>query len=512
MNMLRVLTKTLLLCFLIIFPVSMYAQDGAYGAYTPYSIFGIGELRREGTAFNSSMGGVGIATRNKRFINYLNPASITARDSLSFMADIGLSQKNTLFRQGNMKSGNNTFNMYDFIISFPVYRSSAFMVGITPFSDLGYGFSTKVTDPQVIGNTNLISYSASGNGSVYQLFAGGARSTTAKLGVQYEQRIGEDMSMVFGATYRFRSGIRGSSENYETLGSVSDTLSYSYSNNSGVNIADELGVGLSFRKGDRWSVELNYLRSGWNRSGMAGTAGFAVDSDVRFTNVATNSVRAGFEIVPNRNDIRYYRKRMAYRAGAYYDESYYALDGNKVNSIGVTFGVTLPVFRWYNGITLGVDVGQNVSCEEALDGDSPGKGGAFLSMRGYALLSTRYSKSTVLLKPVAWGAGFHRTRKHNFHIVKDLYLFHFGCVDLARIEAKFADRERVAEGWSRHFRKRIRTIDVISKARHPWSWNSAVRFARTVQNMVRPPYAWNKPAMFNLKLVVRIPDRFRNMV
>lgn len=410
MNMLRVLTKTLLLCFLIIFPVSMYAQDGAYGAYTPYSIFGIGELRREGTAFNSSMGGVGIATRNKRFINYLNPASITARDSLSFMADIGLSQKNTLFRQGNMKSGNNTFNMYDFIISFPVYRSSAFMVGITPFSDLGYGFSTKVTDPQVIGNTNLISYSASGNGSVYQLFAGGAatfwnrfsvgaeviyyfgtldklfnqnftdasynsaqgvsnlliRSTTAKLGVQYEQRIGEDMSMVFGATYRFRSGIRGSSENYETLGSVSDTISYSYSNNSGVNIADELGVGLSFRKGDRWSVELNYLRSGWNRSGMAGTAGFAVDSDVRFTNVATNSVRAGFEIVPNRNDIRYYRKRMAYRAGAYYDESYYALDGNKVNSIGVTFGVTLPVFRWYNGITLGVDVGQKGSLKHGM--------------------------------------------------------------------------------------------------------------------------------------------------
>lgn len=161
---------------------------------------------------------------------------------------------------------------------------------------------------------------------------------------------------------------------------------------------------------------------------------------------------------------------------------------------------------------LGVDVGQNISCEEALDGDRTGKGDTFLSKRGYALLSTRYSKSTVLLKPVAWGAGFHRTRKHNFHIVKDLYLFHFGCVDLARIEAKFADRERVAEGWSRHFRKRIRTIDVISKARHPWSWNSAVRFARTVQNMVRPPYAWNKPAMFNLKLVVRIPDRFRNMV
>ena len=82
MDMLRTLIKVFLPCLLILLPCSGYAQNGAYGAYTPYSIFGIGEIRKEGTAFNSSMGGVGIATRNKRFINYLNPASITARDSL----------------------------------------------------------------------------------------------------------------------------------------------------------------------------------------------------------------------------------------------------------------------------------------------------------------------------------------------------------------------------------------------------------------------------------------------
>ena len=405
MNMLRVLAKSLILFFLILLPFSVNAQDGAYGAYTPYSIFGIGELRKEGTAFNNSMGGVGIATRNKRFINYMNPASVTARDSLSFMADIGLSQKNTIFNQGSLKSGSNTFNMYDFILSFPIYRSSAFMIGITPFSDLGYSFSTKVTDPEIIGQTNIISYSATGNGSVYQLFAGGGatfwkkfsigaeviyyfgtldkhfnqnftdasynsaqgvsnlliRSTTAKFGVQYEQRIGEDMSMIFGATYRFGSGISGNSENYDILGSISDTLRYSYSNNSGIKIADELGVGVSFKKGDKWSVELNYLRSGWDKSGMDSAPGFSVDSDVKFTTTATNSFKAGFEIVPNRNDIRYYRKTMAYRAGLYYDESYYRLDGNKVNSMGVTFGVTLPIKRLYNGISLGIDIGQKGS-------------------------------------------------------------------------------------------------------------------------------------------------------
>ena len=58
--------------------LSLHAQDGAYTGFTPYSIFGIGDIFTQGSAYNKGMGGVGIATRNKRYINYLNPASITA--------------------------------------------------------------------------------------------------------------------------------------------------------------------------------------------------------------------------------------------------------------------------------------------------------------------------------------------------------------------------------------------------------------------------------------------------
>jgi len=80
-----------------------------------------------------------------------------------------------------------------------------------------------------------------------------------------------------------------------------------------------------------------------------------------FSAATSQSVRAGFSIVPNRNDIRYYIRRITYRAGAYWDQAYYKLDGNSINTIGLTFGVTLPVFRWSNGLTLGVDLGQRGS-------------------------------------------------------------------------------------------------------------------------------------------------------
>lgn len=66
----------------------------------------------------------------------------------------------------------------------------------------------------------------------------------------------------------------------------------------------------------------------------------------------------GAEYIPNKNDIRYYLRRCAYRAGLYYNTSYFKLNGNTINSYGLTLGVTLPIFRWYNGLTLGVDIGQ----------------------------------------------------------------------------------------------------------------------------------------------------------
>ena len=114
-------------------------------------------------------------------------------------------------------------------------------------------------------------------------------------------------------------------------------------------------------------------------------------------------------------------------------------------------------------------------------------------------------------KPLRWGSGFHRVKGHNFHIAKDLYLLHFGYFDLKRIEDRFKDQSRITSGWEKHIRKRSRTIRLVStlKAR---DFDKTVKFARICQSIVRPPYAWNKPAMFELKLIVRIPDRFQNLV
>jgi len=186
-------------------------------------------------------------------------------------------------------------------------------------------------------------------------------------------------------------------------------------------------------------------------------------------------------------------------------------DADEFLVVDPSLGVSLPEFL--SGLDvrtsvsgLGVDVGQKLGEEGPIDATRP-----FLSQRHYARLSTRYTKPSVVGAPVRWGAGFHRIKGHNFHIAKDLYLFHFGYFDMDRIQARFADKDRIQAGWEKHLARRSKTIRLVTEKRAR-SWEPSVRFARTCQTWVRPPYAWNKPAMFELELIVRIPDRFQDIV
>lgn len=155
---------------------------------------------------------------------------------------------------------------------------------------------------------------------------------------------------------------------------------------------------------------------------------------------------------------------------------------------------------------LGMDFGQKIGEEGDITDELP-----FLNQRQYARIGTRYTKPSVISRPCRWGSGFHRIKRHNFHIAKDLYLFHFGYFDKRLTEERMNDADRLSQGWGKHMDRRARTIRLATecKARDFDVW---ARFARICQTIVRQPHSWNKPAMFNLNILVRIPERFRDIV
>ena len=88
---------------------------------------------------------------------------------------------------------------------------------------------------------------------------------------------------------------------------------------------------------------------------------------------------------------------------------------------------------------------------------------------------------------------------------------HFGYADRKILEDRLGDADRMAQGWEKHIYKRSRTIKYATKkkARNFDRWT---HWARICQTWCRPPYALNKPAMFELRIVVKIPERFNNVL
>ncbi len=155
---------------------------------------------------------------------------------------------------------------------------------------------------------------------------------------------------------------------------------------------------------------------------------------------------------------------------------------------------------------LGVDIGQHLEKEKEIDPQVK-----FLRQRSYGYLCTRYTKGSIIARPVRWGRGFHRVKGHNFHICPDLYLFHFGCLDMKRMRERFMNPDRIGGKSTRHFNKRTKTISIVTNnpARE---FDSATAMARRLQTWIRPVYALNKPAMLGRTVVVRIPDRFSDIL
>ena len=400
---------------LLIVPVqTLRAQDDdpmANTGYSPYSLFGFGDIARPGTTYNLSMGGIGIADRNVRYINLLNPAAVTAREQKSFMMDFGLENRNTIYRGGDTRSASNTFNMHHIVATMPIESHSAFKLGVMPVSSVAYDFRSMEGSDEILSEVGDIQYDRTVKGGVYQAFLGAGvtlfkrlnvgaeaqyyfgsidRSSNAtfknntsyrtivsgwdyniscfggKAGLQYTQPLSNALSAVVGVTYDFSTKLRGHETRY-AMGETSskkDTIVYNKGSLANYRIPAELGAGISFRYADQWMVGFDYTRQDWRGVSFGGYPG------VDFTTGVAQNFRAGFELTPNRYDVRsgfgHFLRRLTYRGGAYREVSYLMLSGSPVASTGVTLGIGIPVFRYYNSINVGVEFGQRGTLDNNL--------------------------------------------------------------------------------------------------------------------------------------------------
>ena len=389
----KLLVSGLLLGFGV---VSMMAQSGTK---SPYSQYGLGVLSDQSQGFNRGMAGLFQGFRSGNQVNMQNPASYSAVDSLSMIIDLGVSGTLTNFKEGDAKVNAKTANFEYATALFRIFPKFGVSVGIVPYSNVGYSYSTK----QNIGtSTTTTTTSFEGKGGFRQVYLGlgyeffkgfslGANisyfwgdydrdiivtssdayvKTLAKnydasvssykldFGAQYQYKLGKNDMLTVGATLGLGHKLNSEPSllvtNTDTQTGVYSVTGDSVSN--GISIPMTIGAGVSYNRNHRLTVGADYQWQRWSKEifpVVDETTNKYVISDNYYTD--RHKLTVGADWIPSPTSRRFFN-RVHYRIGASYATPYLKIkgqDGPKEMTLSAGFGIPL-VNSWNNRSVLNV--------------------------------------------------------------------------------------------------------------------------------------------------------------
>lgn len=366
------------------------------GTNSPYSQYGLGVMSDQTSGFNRGMNGLGIGAREHNQINYLNPASYSALDSLTFIFDIGVSGQLTNFKEGSTKVNARNADFEYAVAGFRAFKHVGVSFGIIPFTNIGYDYSTTEYINTELTEYYTNTYSADAGG-LHQIYFGvGWRPIKyVSIGInasylwgEYERSIVNDYSdswvnslskyytaeitsykldfglqlilplnrsnrVTLGATYSPGHKLGADPEclviSTNSSTSVSDTTSYSISN--GLEIPDMMAFGFMWEHKNRLRIGVDYSLQKW---GKTSTPEYVVVNEVPYYRLNDDFYEdrhkwtVGGEYCKNEYS-RKFIDRVRFRAGASYATSYYKINGaDGPDEISVSAGFGVPIVNNYN--------------------------------------------------------------------------------------------------------------------------------------------------------------------
>jgi len=377
---------------------------------SPYSRYGLGEMH--GKNINTKiqgMGGISIGMWSPGMVNPANPASYGKIDSAAFVLDASIFGVFVNHRTSFQSENSNLITLNYLFFGFPVTRWWRTSLGVMPFSKIGY--DVKITVDMSQYNFNNVINSIDGSGGLNQfywgngfnigkhlrlgfdatyLFGEGRRSSMVYFpdsayivgtktqnntigsdfifdyGAQYDIPVGKDQILTLGVIYAnsFNLKARRSSIAYTLNGGFNgdveipfDTLLYVPEYKGTLLLPSRFGFGAVFRKSDKWMIGIDYEWQNWKKFKSFGQTD-SLDNSWR--------IAVGGQITPNHTSISSLLKRMTYRAGFHYNDSYLSLLGHPINNYGITFGVTFPIKRSKTTIDFSFEIGKRGTMKDNL--------------------------------------------------------------------------------------------------------------------------------------------------
>jgi hypothetical protein len=369
---------------------------------SPYSRYGLGDPIAQYFSSQAGMGGQTTAFHDPHHLNMLNPASYAHLNTT--VLETGINAKYSKYSSGTatqaLWSGNLSYFALGMTLKSPINQvldktKSPWQFGtafsLAPNSLIGYKTQT-ISTPDNVGR---IVNNFQGNGGTYRLNWGvGAKYKNTAFGMNagwlfgrssaenftafvdsvptYITNIKQDISMrgfvwntgvmhdfilktdvnnkeiktewlTLGVTAEGKHKIKGTQDNSiirsrtrSASGDLtgSDTISFNTNKAFKVTLPAGFSIALQYVKANKFKIGVQYSVENW--SGYENEA-----KPERLKN--TSSISAGIEYIPDANSYNNLTRRFRYRLGGYYRQDPRIVNNEKINDIGVTFGLGLPV-------------------------------------------------------------------------------------------------------------------------------------------------------------------------
>ena len=158
------------ICSAIILMAMTIAASAQSGTNSPYSYYGLGVLADQSGGFNRGMNGLAQGFREGTLVNFLNPASYSATDSLSLIFDVGMSGQITNYSENGVKKNAKNADFEYATVAFRMAKHLGMSLGILPLTNVGYNYAS--IESLNADNSTYFQNTYSGSGGFHQVYAG----------------------------------------------------------------------------------------------------------------------------------------------------------------------------------------------------------------------------------------------------------------------------------------------------------------------------------------------------
>ena len=381
--------KKFLISSCLLLSLVSFSQEGTS---SPYSFYGIGETRFNGTVESRSMGGISMIPDSTR-INFQNPAGYGNIKWTNFT--IGASSGRVKQKTETSNSTAKRTTLDYLALAIPMGKFGAGF-GLIPYSSVGYKIEN--INPDGLQNNKRFN----GWGGMNRVFLGtgyrilpnlsvgasayynfgkiqtnslefrpyvpiGSRELNVNelngvsynFGVMHQLKLKNKLSVFSSLYYTPKSTL--TSNNERTIGTVAYNSNYDLSE---VDSYDPVNTKTELQMPQKWALGLGI---GNARKWVVGAEVAIQDAGKLFNNYNTldnvtygkfQKYSIGGYFTPNASPFVSYAKRITYRGGFVYEKTGLIVNSTSINDVGMSLGLGLPITGSLSNFNLGLEFGK----------------------------------------------------------------------------------------------------------------------------------------------------------